>query len=192
MQISWQPSLGNGKENQLLFGRMLPASSSGRLTASKQMETGAMPRRNPHREISGGRGLMLMLRCRHGSAATVQSPRLLVLAAPIPLRTAHLEFAPFHHSRAGDGWKVLSTPRERGGKKAFWLTVALLIPVGCGLDRGLRDELLHLSEQGGRPWDGICQAMFWGQGFRTIPSRIRFLRLRVRRHPAGLRVGRQG
>jgi len=81
-------------------------------------------------------GLMLML----GLPAwltlrTVQSPRLLVLEDANPTPYGYTwSLLLFIIPVLAIGWKVLSLRESAAEKKAFWLTVALLIPVGCGLD----------------------------------------------------------
>ena len=67
------------------------------------------------------------------------------------------------------GWKVLALRESAGEKKAFWLTVALLIPLGCGLDVAFGMSFFtfknHAATLG---WN--LPGYVWGQGFRlAIP-----------------------
>ena len=116
-------------------------------------------------------GLMLMLALPAWlTLRTVQSPRLLVPPDSNPTPHGYTwSLLLFIIPVLAIGWKVLRLRESAAEKKAFWLTVALLIPVGCGLDVVFGMSFFtfenHAATLG---WN--LPGYVWGRGFRqTIP-----------------------
>src|SRR6185436_17564096 len=112
-------------------------------------------------------GLMLMLALPAWlTLRTVQSPRLLVPMDSNPTPCGYTwSLLLFVIPVLAIGWKVLRLRESAAEKKAFWLTVAVLIPVGCGLDVVFGMSFFTFENKAATlGWN--LPGYVWGEGFQ--------------------------
>lgn len=99
--------------------------------------------------------------------STVQSPRLLVPEHSNPTPYGYTwSLLLFIISVLAIGWKVLTLRESAAEKKAFWLTVALLIPVGSGLDVAFGMSFFTLQNKAATlGWN--VPGYVWGRSFQS-------------------------
>ena len=98
---------------------------------------------------------------------TVQSPRLLVPVDTNPTPYGYTwSLLLFIIPVLAIGWKVLTLRESASEKRSFWLTVALLIPLGCGLDVAFGMSFFTFQNKAATlGWN--VPGYVWGHGFQT-------------------------